>query len=124
MSRPCCMVFAVLLWAPWLTACGSDPIPYAPCRSASACVEARFGEGCYRLRLTRTDGSEAAGGVCSRACEQDADCPEDGLCIALSSDPTGLRFCVAACTQASDCLAPHRCTPLADEGEGLHACLP
>ncbi len=121
---PFFLLLAVAVCSASAASCGGDPVPYAPCESASDCVEADFGMGCYRLRVTRTDGSEASGGVCSRTCEQDMDCPNGGLCIALSADPARTRFCVASCERDRTCQPPHRCTPLAEEGAGLHACLP
>ena len=116
--------FLLLATTAWLLAgCAADPPMYAACREGGAC-EGSGASACYQLRLRRSDGTEARGGVCSIPCERDEDCPQPALCIALADDPGRTFFCVARCDGPQDCIAPHRCTELEGEGRGLRACLP
>lgn len=80
---------------------------------------------CTELTYTRSDGTSASGSFCSSACATDADCPDEGACIALAHDPTHTFFCVGRCTTSPDCTTPLACTMLtADDGTTFGACLP
>jgi hypothetical protein len=103
-----------------LTGCASAP-PYARCGGDVACAMG----ACTEVSYTRDDGSSAEGSFCSSTCATDADCPDEGACIALDHDPTHTFFCVARCTAAGDCYAGLACTSVvAPGGMGFGACLP
>lgn len=112
------LVLAVML----ATACGADAPPYAGCQEGTDCGDGS--DGCYRVTLTRTDGTEDEGALCTRSCESDSDCPIDGVCLALAGDPGGAQVCWATCDVALDCYAGFRCTGV-DGAEGVTSiCLP
>lgn len=101
------------------TACSAGAPTYAACVDEADCADAT--DACYRLIFDRTDGSTAEGNLCTRACATDADCP-DGVCLALSGDPSGTFFCARRCAVSADCYADFVCTPV--EGMDLGLCLP
>lgn len=107
------------LWLLILGACASTPM-YAPCDESRDCEGPA--DRCYRLRFTRTDGTEGDGTLCSKRCDADADCPGGGTCLALAGDPEGTFICFEPC--AGDvCYEGHACTAV--DGASTDAiCLP
>lgn len=105
-----------------LVGCGAGSPTYASCVDDLDCAEP---DRCTRLLLTRSDGTEAAGNLCTPACESDADCPDGGACVRLEADPTETFFCAARCEASGDCFAGFACTEV-DDGTGAPAslCLP
>jgi len=103
-----------------LVGCGAGAPTFAGCADDLDCADAA--DTCYRLRFTRSDGSDADGNLCTRACATDADCGSNALCIALEGDPSGTFFCAARCEVSADCYADFVCTPL--DGASAAACLP
>lgn len=103
------------------TACGSSSPPYAACVDDLDCPAPS--DGCYRLRFTRDDGTEADGAMCSAGCATDDDCPEDGACLALEGDPTATFFCAQRCAVSGDCYAGSACT-MVDGERTMDVCLP
>ena len=102
------------------TACASAP-PYAHCGGDVSCAMG----SCFELTYTRSDGTTGDGDVCTNACHADADCVDDGVCVALEHDASRTFFCVERCTATSDCHTPLACTTLmADDGTMFGACLP
>jgi hypothetical protein len=108
------LAFAVLL-----TACASAP-PYARCGGDTSCAMG----ACTEVAFTRTDGTSARGNFCTSTCAADADCPDEGACIALGHDPSRTFFCVQRCTASSECSTPFACTTLTADGTSFGACLP
>jgi hypothetical protein len=102
-----------------LTGCASAP-PYAHCGGETSCAMGT----CTEVAFTRTDGTSARGDFCSSACTTDADCPDEGACIALGHDPSRTFFCVLRCTVTTDCATPFACTMLTADGATFGACLP
>lgn len=99
--------------------CASSP-PYARCGDTPCAMG-----GCYAISITRSDGTEATGSFCTNECATDADCPDEGACIALEHDSRMTYFCVDRCTGSSDCYAGLACTELTVAGSpALSACLP
>lgn len=101
--------------------CGSDSPPYASCVDGADCPLPS--DGCYALRFTRSDGTEGEGSMCSATCQSDADCPEEGACLALDGDAEGRFFCSARCVGSSDCYAGFVCT-VVEGAEVMRVCLP
>jgi hypothetical protein len=102
-----------------LAACANAP-PYAHCAQTPCAM----GE-CIQVTYTRSDGHDATGTFCSSACTADADCPDDGACIALGHDPMHTFFCVARCDASRACYAGFACTTVTpDTGAAFGACLP
>lgn len=101
--------------------CVSAP-PYAMCEVQEDCASPS--EGCFELAFTRSDGSEARGALCTLECEIDADCPEDGACVALEGDPTGTYFCAQRCVEPMDCYAGFACTVIEGATRTMQLCLP
>jgi hypothetical protein len=100
--------------------CASAP-PYARCGGDVSCAMGT----CSSISFTRTDGTNASGSFCTSECLMDADCPDEGACIALGHDPSRTFFCVKRCTTSSDCTSGLACTTLtANDGTSFGACLP
>lgn len=115
MGRP--LVIVALLS---LSACASAP-PYARCGGDTSCAMG----ACTQISFTRSDGTSASGQFCTNDCHADADCPDNGICIALSHDPSRTFFCARRCATSNDCAAGLACTALvADDGSTPQACLP
>lgn len=105
-----------------LCACGTDAPPYAGCTEGDDCGDGS--DGCYSVMVDRSDGTEETGALCTRRCETDADCPDDGVCLALAGDSSGTQVCWATCDVALDCYAGLRCTGV-DGAPGVASiCLP
>lgn len=110
---------APALWLLFL-GCASAP-PYARCGGDTSCAMG----SCTRISYTRTDGTSASGDFCTNECIADADCPDEGACIALDHDPSRTFFCVKRCTASTDCTSGLACTTLvANDGTSFGACLP
>jgi len=101
-----------------LVGCSSSGL-YGGCDDGSECESPA--DGCYRVLLTRSDGSEGDGSLCTRGCASDADCP-DGVCLALVGDASSRFLCYPPCEEASDCPAGLLCTPVT--GADGAVCLP
>lgn len=100
--------------------CASAP-PYARCGGDTSCAMG----SCTEVSFTRTDGTSASGSFCSNPCAVDADCPDEGACIALGHDPSRTFFCVSRCATSPECTTGLRCTTLtANDGTSFGACLP
>jgi hypothetical protein len=95
---------------------------YAPCEDGRGCDDPA--QACYELRLTRSDGSEATGRLCSQRCASDADCPEGGACLSLEGDPEGRLLCLARCEGPEGCYQGLRCTEVTGASATMAACLP
>ena len=105
-----------------LAGCGSGAPPYAECVDELDCPAPS--DGCYQLRFTRTDGTEADGNMCSATCASDAECPEEGACVALDGDPETRFFGAARCATSSDCYAGFACTMVEGADGVMRLCLP
>lgn len=105
--------------AMFLVGCASAP-PYAQCGGDVSCAMGR----CTEVSLTRSDGTSTSGRFCTNACTSDADCPDDGRCVALGHDATQTFFCVLPCTVTTDCTTPFACTMVTDGSTTFGACLP
>jgi len=103
-----------------LASCGAGAPTYASCQDDLDCADTN--DTCHRLLFDRSDGSTADGNLCSRGCAADADCPADGVCVALAGDPTGTRFCARPCAAPTECYADFACTRV--EAMALSLCLP
>jgi len=80
---------------------------------------------CTEIAYTRSDGTSADGNLCTMGCHADADCVDEGACIALAHDATRTFFCVKRCMTSTECTSGFACTMLtADDGTTLGACLP
>ncbi|HJL17000.1 MAG TPA: hypothetical protein RMH99_15150 [Sandaracinaceae bacterium LLY-WYZ-13_1] len=112
----------VLAGALALTGCGAGAPTYAACTDDLDCSEPS--DACYRLRFTRTDGTEADGRLCSLGCASDADCPEGGACVALDGDPEARFFCAARCETSTDCYAGFACTRVEGADRTMQLCFP
>ncbi len=108
-----------LLFALALGACASAPM-YAPCDDSRDCDEPA--DRCYRLRFTRSDGTDGDGTLCSKRCDADEDCPGGGTCLALAGDPDANFLCFEACG-GDTCFAGHVCTAV-DGAMTAAVCLP
>ena len=111
---------AALLAAGLAAGCGANAPTYASCEDDLDCSDPN--DSCHRLLFDRSDGTSAAGNLCSRPCEEDLDCPLDAVCLALAGDPTATRFCAQRCDAAADCYADFACTEVA--AMDLSLCLP
>lgn len=100
--------------------CGSQPM-YGPCESGDKC--GGEADGCFRLRFTRSDGSEGDGNLCTRRCGSDADCPGMGACLALAGDPDANFICLETCSGDETCFEGQSCT-LVSGASVDRACLP
>ena len=100
--------------------CGAGAPTFAGCADDLDCaVEA---DTCHRLLFDRTDGTPAAGNLCTHSCGSDADCGPGASCISLAGDPESRFFCAAECAAASDCYADFACTRI--DAMALSLCLP
>lgn len=104
-----------------LAGCGTSSPPYAACVDDLDCPAPS--DACYRLRFTRSDGTEADGRMCSAGCATDADCPEGGVCLALEGDPGETFFCAQRCEVSAHCYAGLACT-MVDGERTMQVCLP
>lgn len=111
-----------LLLSLGLAACGSGAPPYAGCVDDLDCPAPS--DGCYRLLFTRSDGTEADGRLCSLGCASDAECPEEGACVALAGDPGATFFCAQRCAASADCYAGFACTAVDGADRSMRLCLP
>jgi hypothetical protein len=102
--------------------CTTDAPTYATCSDTITC--ANDADQCYRVLLTRTDGSTGDASMCSRPCTSHADCPADGLCLSLVGDPSGRLLCYARCASSDDCFSGLACTATTGAVGDPSACLP
>jgi len=112
-------VLALLLSLP---GCADGAPPYAACGGDSDC-DAPSG-GCFRVLLTRTDGTQGDASFCSERCATDATCPSDGACLALEADTAGTFICYARCETSAECFTPLRCTPVEGAPGVSSVCMP
>jgi len=102
--------------------CYADAPTYAGCSDTIGC--ASDADGCFHVLVTRTDGTSGDASLCSRSCTRHADCPDDGLCLALIGDPSGRLLCYARCASSDDCYSPLVCTSTTGAVGDPSACLP
>jgi hypothetical protein len=125
--RRTCASIALLWWLSvssvgGLLGCAADGPPFTRCAGGEEC--AAPADGCYELRITRSDGSEATGRQCTLRCAGDQDCPDASVCLVLEGDPTSTPLCLATCALPSDCFAGSRCTDVDGPLEVMSVCLP
>ena len=109
-----------LLVALLVTSCGAGAPTYADCVDELDCADRA--DTCFRLLFDRSDATVGDGNLCTRECAADADCPGDGVCIALAGDPTATFFCASPCAASADCYAGFACTSVGSMDTAL--CLP
>lgn len=78
-----------------LGGCVVEGPPFTECSGGAEC--ARPADGCYELRVTRSDGSEGTGRQCTLRCASDEDCPDGSVCLILAGDPSETPLCLATC---------------------------
>lgn len=118
------LTFAALLAATLLApGCGDDSPAYAPCGGSDGC-KGKQTDGCYRILLTRSDGSEGDGKLCTLECESDADCPDGGACLAFDADAERTFLCYERCEEPGDCYQGFRCTTVEAPDAADRVCLP
>jgi hypothetical protein len=113
---------AALAFAFALSGCSPAAPPYAVCGDGLECEAPS--DACYRVTLTRSDGTVGEARVCSLACTSDDECPDGGACLALEGDPTQTFFCVERCATSSECYAGLACTTVEGAAGTMRACLP
>jgi len=102
--------------------CATEAPPFTRCAGGDECAPPA--DGCYELRVTRSDGSEGAGRQCTLRCAGDGDCPEASVCLVLEGDPTSTPLCLATCSLPADCYRGSRCTEVDGPLEVMSVCLP
>ena len=105
-----------------LPACADDGPPFTSCAGGAEC--AAPADGCYELRITRSDGVEAVGRQCTLRCSGDHDCPDASVCLVLEGDPQATPLCFATCEAPEDCFRGNRCTDVEGPLEVMSVCLP
>ena len=109
-----------------LQGCADQGPLFVACEGADTCAPPA--DGCYELRVTRSDGTEGVGRQCTLECASDADCPGESECVILEGDPGETPLCLRRCLVAEDCFAGSLCTATEvdspAEGEPLSLCLP
>lgn len=124
MTSPTRFALACLALAAAFAASGcrdTNPV-YAPCGGSDDCKGAA--DGCYRILLTRSDGTEGDGKLCTVECSADADCPDDGACLALEGDADRSFLCYERCAEPADCYQGFRCTTVESPDGSDRVCLP
>lgn len=102
--------------------CSSDAPLYAACGDDVGCEEPA--DRCWHVELVRSDGSPGEGAICTARCENDADCPGAGVCLALAGDPDETFLCWSPCDESVDCYFGLRCT-MVEGADGVdRICLP
>lgn len=76
---------------------------YASCRETDDCEP--VADACYTVAW-----DDGHGGMCSRDCVDDQDCPGWAACYALEGDRTERSICYARCEANIDCRSGFRCT--------------
>ena len=95
---------------------------YVGCEEGADCDAPA--DGCWHVTLVRSDGTTGDGALCTAACVTDADCPEEGVCLAIDGDPDRVFLCWQRCETSSDCYAGQRCTETTGTAGATSICLP
>ncbi len=124
LRRVAALAFSLAFCA--LQGCADQGPLFVACEGGDSC--AAPADGCYELRVTRSDGTEGVGRQCTLGCASDADCPGESECVILEGDPSETPLCLRRCLVAEDCFAGSLCTATEvdspAEGEPLSLCLP
>ncbi len=105
-----------------VAACYTDAPTYASCSEDIGCAEGA--DGCFRVLLTRTDGTTGDAAFCTRGCSRHDECPGGGLCLQLVGDATSRLLCYQACTTSGDCYSPLVCTSTTGASGDPTVCMP
>lgn len=117
-----CVGVCGLVTALALLGCADDGPPFTRCAGSAEC--AAPSDGCYELRVTRSDGVEAVGRQCTLRCANDTDCPDGSACLVLEGDPSATPLCLARCAAPEDCFRGSRCTDVDGPVDVMSVCLP
>lgn len=92
-------------------------------RGVASCTGTGPGMGCEPPGVCLKADANAAHGVCSMRCVEDAHCPDDGLCVEVLE---GHRQCLRACdpATAAPCTGELACASLTIEGAPTDVCVP
>lgn len=102
--------------------CYADAPIYASCSADIGCESSA--DACFRVLVTRTDGTTGDASLCTRPCSRHDECPNGGLCLQLVGDAASRLLCYQTCDTSSDCYSPLVCTPTTGAPGDPQVCLP
>ena len=116
------LAFGAIATVVAFSGCHSDAPTYASCSADIGCSDGA--DGCFRVLLTRTDGTTGDAAFCTRSCSRHDECPSGGLCLQLIGDSASRLLCYQTCESSGDCYSPLACTPTTGASGDPRVCMP